>query len=126
MKFVNGKQNCAWCHWRYSRNGHKHECEALARPMVALRGCHCGHCDYRKYNRCPLASGMKEKTEWCDCGLTFEPGECPDVCLDNVCALFTQIDFKSHNPLGWHPVDVEKAYDKEMELMNSQNKKGKR
>jgi hypothetical protein len=69
---------------------------------------------------------MKEKTEWCDCGMTFEIGEHPQVFLENVCALFKPIDFDLYRLWQWHPVAVKKAYDKAMDLMNSQNKKGKR
>ena len=109
MKYGKGKQTCAWCHWRYSRNGHKHECEALACPKVAIRGCYCEDCDYRKYNRCPLESGMKGKTEWCECGLAYERGEHPEIGLDSVCAMFKPIDFNSYCSWQWNPVAVKKA-----------------
>lgn len=105
----NAKQTCAWCRWRYSANGHTHRCEALACPQTALRGCHCVDCSYRTNNQCPLASGMKEKTEWCECRLEYVQEKHPATGLDSVCALFEPIDFNSYRSRSWHPAAVKRA-----------------
>ena len=52
---------------------------------------------------------MKEKTDWCECGLTYEKTRHASVQLDNTCAMFKPLDLLNLDEWDWHPVAVKKA-----------------
>ena len=111
MKYSHkGRVSCRWCAWRRSiRCGQEHECEALPPQQIPVRGCWCIDCRYRNWNDCPLESGMKEKTDWCEQGLTYEKNRHASVQLDNTCAMFKPLDLLNLDDWDWHPVAVKKA-----------------
>jgi hypothetical protein len=52
---------------------------------------------------------MKEKTDWCEQGLTYEKNRHASVQLDNTCAMFKPLDLLNLDDWDWHPVAVKKA-----------------